>query len=102
MYNALFQEVINQRLNQMKNQLKVGDKIKSFTICKIVDAYAKNYDEKGRSIKYLTKFMFLRSDKGQERVLEVGQTKLDEAVKVKGYNKFRYAKWNEFEYIKLN
>ena len=44
MYNALFQEVINQRLNQMKNQLKVGDKIKSFTICKIVYfSYLINY-----------------------------------------------------------
>ena len=84
----------------MENQLKVGDKIKSFTICEIVDAYAKNYDEKGNSIKYFSKFMFLRSDRGQERVLEVGQTNLANAVQIYVWNKFVYAQWNQFEYIK--
>jgi hypothetical protein len=86
----------------MENQLGVGDKIKSFTICKIVDAYTKSYDDKGRSVKYLSKFMFLRSDKGQERVLEVGQTNLANAVRIYVWNKFVYAQWNQFEYIKLN
>jgi len=90
------------RLSNLENQLKVGDKIKSFTICKIVDAYAKNYDEKGNSTKCLSKFMFVRSDKGQERVLEVGETNLANAVRIYVWNKFVYAQWSQFEYIKLN
>ena len=78
--------------------MKVGDKIKSFEIKKIVDSISYNYDDKGRKTKYNTKFMFLLSDKGQERILEYGKTNLNECEvyfpTFSDVSKFKT--WNQF------
>ena len=57
--------------------MKVGDKIKTFEVKDIVNGIGKDYSN-GMPKKYKTKYMLLLSDKGQERILEVGKTNLNE------------------------
>ena len=65
----------------MKTTFKVGDKIKTFEVKSIVKGLGKTYDSKGRKTTYETEYMFLLSDNGQERVLEVGKKSLNDCVK---------------------
>jgi hypothetical protein len=64
----------------MKTTFKVGDKIKTFEVKSIVKGLGKTYDEKGNKTIYETEYMLLLSDKGQERVLEVGKTSLNDCL----------------------
>ena len=61
--------------------LKVGDKIKSFEVKSIVNGLGKRYTSNGKKIFYDTQYMLLLSDNGQERVLEIGKTSLNDCVK---------------------
>jgi hypothetical protein len=64
----------------MKTTLKVGDKIKTFEVKSIVKGLGKTYDDKGNKTTYETEYMLLLSDKGQERVLEVGKKNLNDCL----------------------
>lgn len=64
----------------MKTTFKVGDKIKTFEVKSIVKGLGKTYDDKGNKTIYETEYMLLLSDKGQERVLEVGKTNLNDCL----------------------
>ena len=64
----------------MAKTLKVGDKIKTFEVKSIVKGFGKTYDDKGNKKTYETEYMLLLSDKGQERVLEVGKTNLNDCL----------------------
>lgn len=64
----------------MKTIFKVGDKIKTFEVKSIVKGLGKTYDDKGNKTIYETEYMLLLSDKGQERVLEVGKTNLNDCL----------------------
>ena len=81
----------------MKTTLKVGDKIKSFEVKSIVKGLGKTYDSKGRKTTYETEFMLLLSDNGQERVLQVGKTNLNDCViwKPTFSSSFKFITWNQ-------
>lgn len=78
--------------------INIGDKIKSFQVMHIVDGFAYNYDDKGRKIKYATKYLFLLSASGEERVLEMGKTSLRDCLQLvlTFGSKHKYIKWNQF------
>jgi hypothetical protein len=81
--------------------MEIGQKIKSFKIVKIVNGYSSTYDEKGRKTQSISKFLFLLSDDGQERVLQLGKKSLNDC---KTYcptfgHKHKFIKWNQFEII---
>jgi hypothetical protein len=79
--------------------LNIGDKIKSFEVVNIVDDFNFTYDDKGNKTKYNTKYYFLLSDNGQERVLEVGRKSLnDSLVYAPTFGKsFKFISWNQFD-----
>ena len=54
----------------------IGEKIKSFTIVDIKTASVKVYNEKGRSKRVTKSFYFLKSDNGQERILDINKKSL--------------------------
>jgi hypothetical protein len=82
--------------------MKVGDKIKSFEIKRIVKGYYINYDEKGNKTKTIIDFYFLLSDKGQERVMASNKKSLSdcETYRPTFGDKWKYKPWNQFEIIK--
>ena len=55
---------------------KIGDKIKTFTIVDIKTKAVKEYNDYGKSKRVNKSFYFLKSDKGQERILDVNKTSL--------------------------
>ena len=59
--------------------MNIGDKIKSFTVMDIVKSY-KNIYANGKKSKVIADYLLLLSDKGQQRVLELGKTKLSESA----------------------
>jgi hypothetical protein len=73
---------------------QVGDKIKTFTVVNIVDGIGKNYDDFGNATPYATKYMLLLSERGEQRVLEIGKTNLNDCVRYYGWSKFKFAKWS--------
>jgi D-hexose-6-phosphate mutarotase len=77
--------------------MKVGNKIKSFTVMNIVEGIAFNYTDSGKKIKYNTQYMLLLSDNGQERVLEIGKTNLNDCVKWHPTfsDKSKFISWNQ-------
>jgi len=60
--------------------MKVGDKIKTFEVKKVVKGYDFNYDEKGRKTKSIIDFYFLESIDGQQRVLPSNKTSLRDCL----------------------
>jgi hypothetical protein len=78
--------------------MNVGDKIKSFEVKQIVDGFGYDYDNKGKKVKYATKYLFLLSDSGEERVLEMGKTSLRDCLQLilTFGSKHKYIKWNQF------
>lgn len=77
--------------------LNVGDSIKTFEVKSIVDSFSFKRDSKGRKTKYETKFYLLLSSEGQERVLEVGKTNLNDCVKYMPTfsHNFKFISWNQ-------
>jgi UV DNA damage repair endonuclease len=77
--------------------MKIGDKIKSFQVKNIVDSVAFTYDSKGNKTKYITQFMLLKSDNGQERVLEIGKTNLNDCKMLKTFfgSKSKFITWEQ-------
>lgn len=77
--------------------MKIGDKIKSFQVKNIVDSFAYTYDSKGNKTKCSTQFMLLLSDNGQERVLEVGKTNLNDCKMLKTFfkSKSKFITWEQ-------
>ena len=61
--------------------MKIGDKIKSFTIINIIDALDTFYSPSGQKIRKVFKFYLLKSDNGQERVLRADKKQLSESKK---------------------
>lgn len=80
------------------NTLTIGSKIKTFQVMNIVDGFSFNYDDKGNKTKYATKYMFLLSDCGQQRVLEVGKTNLNDCVRYMPTfgKKMKFIDWSQF------
>ena len=56
----------------------IGEKIKSFTIVDIKTTSVKEYNDKGKSKRVNKSFYFLKSDEGQERVLDVNKESLSD------------------------
>jgi ppGpp synthetase/RelA/SpoT-type nucleotidyltranferase len=78
---------------------KVGDKIKSFEVKKIVDGYAYKYGAGGKKTRYVTTFLLLESDNGQERILRADKKSLSDAetyFPTFGHTK-KYKTWQMFE-----
>jgi hypothetical protein len=75
--------------------MKIGDKIKTFEVKEIVERYKKVYNDKGDFVRVLTQYAFLLSVDGQQRVLEVGKSKLNECV-------MTYTTWSKSKYITWN
>jgi hypothetical protein len=75
---------------------KVGDKIKSFEVKKIVDGYAVKYDANGRKTPYVTSYLLLLSDDGQERILRADKKSLSDAEKYTPTfgHKSKFKTWN--------
>ena len=75
---------------------KVGDKIKSFEVKKIVDGYAVKYDSNGRKTPYVTSYLLLLSDDGQERILRADKKSLNDAEKYTPTfgHKSKFKTWN--------
>ena len=78
---------------------KVGDKIKSFEVKKIVDGYAYKYDTNHKKTKYITQYLLLLSDNGQERILRADKNSLSDAEQYYATfgKKFKYKTWNMIE-----
>lgn len=78
---------------------KVGDKIKSFEVKKIVDGYAYKYEKNGKKTKYITQYLLLLSDNGQERILRADKNSLSDAEQYYATfgKKFKYKTWDMFE-----
>jgi hypothetical protein len=78
---------------------KVGDKIKSFEVKRIVDGIAVKYDSKGRKTRYVTPFLLLESDNGQQRILRADKTSLNDAEQY--YSTFarknKFKDWQMFD-----
>jgi hypothetical protein len=79
--------------------MQVGNHIKSFTIQSIVDGFGYSYDDKGKKTKYATQFMLLLGINGQQRVLEVGKSNLNDCVKYYAWSKFKFADWSMIEKV---
>jgi hypothetical protein len=74
--------------------MQVGDRIKTFTVKKIVKGVAHNYTDCGKRIPYDTAFMYLESDNGQRRVLELGKKSLRDCVTyIPTWGKSKYLWW---------
>jgi len=75
---------------------KIGDKIKSFEVKKIVDGYAVKYDANGRKTPYVTSYLLLLSDDGQERILRADKKSLSDAEKYTPTfgHKSKFKTWN--------
>lgn len=54
----------------------IGEKVKSFTIVDIKTTSVKEYNDKGKSTRVTKSFYFLKSDNGQERILDTNKTSL--------------------------
>lgn len=54
----------------------IGEKIKSFIIVDIKTTSVKEYNDKGVSKRVTKHFYFLKSDKGQERILNTDKESL--------------------------
>ena len=82
--------------------MKVGDKIKTFEIKQIVKGYKGLFTNSGKKTKVLTHYYLLKSENGQERVLESGKTNLNQCEQTYSHitGKFKYMVWNQLEIIK--
>ena len=82
--------------------MKIGDKIKTFEIMKIVKGSSFTYTDNGSKTITITDFYFLLSDKGQERVLQSNKKSLADCVRYRGtFSKsYTFSKWNQFEIAK--
>jgi hypothetical protein len=87
----------NLKNNDMKT-MNVGDKIKSFEVKKIVEGFKNSYDSKGNKTKVKSQFLFLLSDLGEERVLEMGKKSLRDCLTwtTTFGSKHKFIKWNQF------
>ena len=77
--------------------MKIGEFIKTFEIKNIIDSIGYNYTNSVRKIKYATKYMLLLSSRGEERVLEIGKTNLNDSERYMptfGDN-LKFISWNQ-------
>ena len=75
----------------------VGDKVKTFTIHKIVESMSKEYKSNGDYKWVRKKYLLIKNDSGQERVLEYGKKNPSESLKIYVWNKFQYMQWNNLK-----
>jgi len=76
--------------------MEVGYKIKTFEVKSIVEKLKKVYNSNGSHKLSLVKYALLISESGQERVLQIGKTKLDECEMIyTTFGKWKYKTWNQ-------
>ncbi len=75
--------------------MKTVKQIKSFEVKEIIERLKRVYNDKGDYKMVLTQYALLLSEEGQQRVLEVGKTKLTECV-------MTYTTWSKHKYITWN
>jgi hypothetical protein len=81
--------------------MKLGDKIKTFEVKKIVKGYSISYDSKGVKTRTIIDFYLLLSDNGQERVLASNKKSLAdcETYRPTFGHKSKFIKWNQFNVV---
>lgn len=76
--------------------MKAGDKIKTFEVKEIVERLKRVYNDNGDYKMVLAQYALLLSVDGEQRVLEVGKTKLTQCeMTYSTWSKSKYIGWNQ-------
>lgn len=75
--------------------MEVGDKLASFEVVKIEKRMVREYTQSGKYRLVEKDMYFLMSERGRQRVLREGKTKLSDCETIYVGSSFVFKKWNQ-------